>query len=160
MAPRGGGPVQLILGLDNGQLFPDLASVETGSEYNLAMYKTRIKGGMIYGGFVAPGQWSCLVSATYGSALVMIFLVALFLSLPAPVDAFLGYDCANGTNPVEAYSLLEPAHCTMTGEDHRFERLIQAEIVQQKRERSINVFRFLSVLWALQRSGSNQVPQV
>jgi hypothetical protein len=105
------------------------------------MYKSRIKGGVIYGGSVAPGQWSRLLSATYGSALVMIFVMALFLSLPAPVDAFLAYDCANGTNPVEAYSLLEPARCVMTGEDHRYERLIQVEIIQQKKERTINVFR-------------------
>jgi ABC-type Na+ transport system ATPase subunit NatA len=47
----------------------------------------------------------------------------------------------NGTNVVEAYSLLEPAQCSVSGFEHRYERAVHVEIVQQKRERTVNVFR-------------------
>jgi hypothetical protein len=67
--------------------------------------------------------------------------IVMSLCLVAPVAAFLAYDCSNNTNVVEAYNLLEPAPCHITGTDHRYERVVQAEIVQQNRERTIPVFR-------------------
>jgi hypothetical protein len=42
---------------------------------------------------------------------------------------------------VEAYSLLAPEECHVTGGEHKVERIVQAEVVQIKRERTINVFR-------------------
>jgi hypothetical protein len=45
------------------------------------------------------------------------------------------------TNVVEVYNHLEPAPCHISGVGHRYERVVQAEIVQQKRERTIPVFR-------------------
>jgi hypothetical protein len=60
--------------------------------------------------------------------------------LVTPAVAFLAFDCSNNTNMVEAYNLLEPAPYHVSGSDHRYERIVQAEIVQQKRERTIPVF--------------------
>jgi hypothetical protein len=69
----------------------------------------------------------------------MAMMIGLYLM--APAAAFLASDCSNNTNVVEAYNLLEPAPCHISGTDHRYERVVQAEIVQQKRERTIPVFR-------------------
>jgi hypothetical protein len=71
--------------------------------------------------------------------LMMVMMIGLCLM--APAAAFLAYDCSNNTNMVEAYNLLEPAPCHISGTDHRYERVVQVEIVQQKRERTIPVFR-------------------
>jgi hypothetical protein len=46
----------------------------------------------------------------------------------------------NGSNIVEAYSLLEPAQCSVSGFEHRYERVVNVEIVQQKRERTVSIF--------------------
>jgi hypothetical protein len=53
----------------------------------------------------------------------------------------MAYDCSNASNVVEAYSLLEPAPCHASGFKHRYERSVQAEIIQQKRERTVTIFR-------------------
>ncbi len=49
------------------------------------------------------------------------------------VMGFVAYDCANSTNRVDAYSLLEPAACPTHGDHHEVERTIFGEIVQMKR---------------------------
>jgi hypothetical protein len=67
--------------------------------------------------------------------------IVMSLCLVAPAAAFLAYDCSNNTNVMEAYNLLEPAPCHISGREHCYERVVQAEIVQQKRERTIPVFR-------------------
>jgi hypothetical protein len=72
---------------------------------------------------------------------VTMTAIVMSLCLVAPVAAFLAYDCSNNMNVVEACNLLEPAPCHIMGTDHRYERVVQAEIVQQKRERTIPVFR-------------------
>jgi hypothetical protein len=79
-------------------------------------------------------KW-CALPATMMSAMVMS------LCLMALAAAFLAYDCSNNTNVVEAYNLLEPAPCHISVMDHRYERVVQAEIVHRKRERTIPVFR-------------------
>jgi hypothetical protein len=58
-----------------------------------------------------------------------------------PATGFVAYDCMNASNTVEAYSLLAPEECHVTGGEHKVERIVQAEVVQNKRERTINVFR-------------------
>ncbi len=54
---------------------------------------------------------------------------------------FVAYDCANGTNRVDAYSLLEPAACPTREDHHEVERTIFGEIVQMKKDRTVPVFR-------------------
>jgi hypothetical protein len=71
---------------------------------------------------------------------VTMTAIVMSLCLGAPAAAFLANDCSNNTNVVEAYNLLEPAPCHISM-DHRYKRVVQAEIVQQKRERTIPVFR-------------------
>ncbi len=55
------------------------------------------------------------------------------------VMGFVAYDCANSTNRVDAYSLLEPAACPTTEQHHKVERIIFSEIVQMKKDRSMPV---------------------
>jgi hypothetical protein len=56
-------------------------------------------------------KW-CALPVTIMSAMVMS------LCLMAPAAAFLAYDCSNNSNVVEAYNLLEPAPCHISGLDH------------------------------------------
>jgi hypothetical protein len=53
---------------------------------------------------------------------------------------FVAYDCANGTNRMDAYSLLEAAACPTTEDHHKVERTIFGEIVQMKKDRTLPVF--------------------
>ncbi len=57
------------------------------------------------------------------------------------VIGFVAYDCANGTNRVNAYSLLEPAACPTREDHHEVEHTIFGEIVQMKKDRTVPVFR-------------------
>jgi hypothetical protein len=57
------------------------------------------------------------------------------------VTSFVAYDCANCTNRVDAYSLLEPAACPTTKHHHEVERTIFGETVQMKRDHTMPVFR-------------------
>jgi hypothetical protein len=62
--------------------------------------------------------------------------------IATPVKAFMAYDCSNASNVVEAYSLLEPAPYHASGFEHRYEQYVQAEIIQQNRERTVTIFRY------------------
>jgi hypothetical protein len=55
------------------------------------------------------------------------------------VTGFVAYDCSNGTNRVDAYSLLEPAACPAHEDHHEVERTIFGEIVQMKNEWTVPV---------------------
>jgi hypothetical protein len=57
------------------------------------------------------------------------------------VQGFVAKDCANSTNRVDVYSLLEPAACPTTQRHHKVERTIFAEIIQMKQDRMVPVFR-------------------
>jgi hypothetical protein len=57
------------------------------------------------------------------------------------VMGFVANDCANGTNRVDSYSLMEPAACPTTEDHHEVERTIFREIVQMKKDRTVRVFR-------------------
>jgi hypothetical protein len=57
------------------------------------------------------------------------------------VMGFVAYDCANGTNRVDAYSLLGPAACPTTEDHHKVERTIFGEIVKMKKDRTVPVCR-------------------
>jgi hypothetical protein len=72
---------------------------------------------------------------------MMMMSVMACVMIATPVTAFMAYDCSNSSNIVEAYSLLEPAPFHASGFEHRFERIISAKIIQQKRERTVPIFR-------------------
>jgi hypothetical protein len=72
---------------------------------------------------------------------MMMMSVMTCVMIATPVTAFMAYDCSNSSNIVEAYSLLEPAPCHASGFEHRFERIKSAEIIQQKKERTVPIFR-------------------
>jgi hypothetical protein len=57
------------------------------------------------------------------------------------VTGFVAYDCANATNRVDAYFLLEPAACHTTEDHYEVERTIYDEIIQMKRDRIVPVYR-------------------
>jgi hypothetical protein len=61
------------------------------------------------------------------------------------IMGFVAYDCANGTNRVDAYSLLEPAACPTNEDHHEVERTIFGEIVQMKKDRTVPVFRCMVI---------------
>ena len=62
---------------------------------------------------------------------------------PEIASGFTAYDCANATNRVDVYSLLEPAACPTTTSHHSVERTIFGEIVHIKTERRVPVYRCL-----------------
>jgi hypothetical protein len=68
---------------------------------------------------------------------------------------FAAYDCANTTNRVNAYSLLEPAACPTTKDHHEVERTIFGEIVQMKRDQTVPVLRCTVIEYALSHCGFN-----
>jgi hypothetical protein len=81
------------------------------------------------------------IMSGYPFMTMMMMSVTACVMIATPVTAFMDYDCSNSSNIVEAYSLLEPAPCHASGFEHRFERIISAEIIQQKRERTVPIFR-------------------
>ncbi len=80
-----------------------------------------------------PGGWLLA-----GLAMVAMLCLARQDRL---VMGFVAYDCANGTNRVDAYSLLEPATCPTHDVHHEVERTIFVETVRMKKDRTVPVFR-------------------
>jgi hypothetical protein len=142
-ARRGGGAVELDLGADNIQYFPCRVGSKNNKDMSLVLYESRLQGGLVYGGSVSSG-WKSKVSMSRNMPMVMSVLglmMALLFCFAAPAQAFVAYDCVNGSNVVEAYSLLEPAQCSVSGFEHRYERFVNVKIVQQKRERTVSIFQ-------------------
>jgi hypothetical protein len=69
-----------------------------------------------------------------------LVLMLLCLSGQA-VEAFTAYDCSNGSNIVESYSLLEPDACANMGKEGEVETTVYGEIVQIKQDRMSSIFR-------------------
>jgi hypothetical protein len=135
--------VKLVLGADNIQYFPCRVGAKSNKDMNMVIFESRLQGGLVYGGSVSS-KWRSYVNMSRKVPLVMSLLglmVAVLFCLAAPAQAFVAHDCVNGSNVVEAYSLLEPAQCSVSWFEHRYERVVNVEIVQQKRERTISVFR-------------------
>ena len=152
--------VDIIIGLDNASTMPTLKAMKGG----LRLYDTRIgkKQGLLVGGCVDPedeemrkplieaqrkedkrpgskrqglfGPWGKLLPTW------IILLLSLFTIGYNPAHSFVAFDCQNATNVVQAFSLLEPDHCAASNQDARYERIIQGEIVQLKRTRTVPVF--------------------
>jgi hypothetical protein len=72
---------------------------------------------------------------THSSLFSLGMIMITVFSILAPTSGFVAYDCMNSSNTEEAYSLLAPEECHVTGGEHKVERLVQAEVVQIKRER-------------------------
>jgi hypothetical protein len=53
----------------------------------------------------------------------------------------LAYDCANSTNRVNVYSLLEPVACPSPTPHHAMDRMSFGEIVQIKSKRRVPVYQ-------------------
>jgi hypothetical protein len=151
--PRQEGPVQLILGEDNRHLFPLPIVSSMDRIFSLQLWRSRLTGGLLYHGALAGGWKSrrglsarssgvlAKIMRGYPFTMTVMMAVMACAMIATPVTGFMAYDCNNASNVVEAYSLLEPAPCHASGFEHRYERIISAEIIQQKRERTIPVFR-------------------
>jgi hypothetical protein len=103
--------VELVLGADNIQYFPCRVGSKNNKDMNLVLFESRLQGGLVNGGSVSS-QWKSKVSMSRKVPLVMSLLglmMAMLFCFAAPAQAFVAYDCVNGSNVVEAYSLLEPA---------------------------------------------------
>jgi hypothetical protein len=150
-APRQEGAVQLILGEDNRHLFPVPIASSRDRVFSLQLWKSRLTGGLLYHRALGGGGKSrrglsarsngMLAKIMCGFPTITMLAVMACVMITTPVTAFMAYDCSNASNVVEAYSLLEPAPCHTSGFEHRFERYVQAEIIQQKRERTVTIFR-------------------
>jgi hypothetical protein len=152
-APRQEGAVQLILGEDNRHLFPLPIVSSRDRIFSLQLWRSRLTGGLLYHGALAGGWKSrrglsarstgllAKVMKGYPFTMTVMMAVMACTMIATPVSGFMAYDCNNASNVVEAYSLLEPAPCHASGFEHRYERIISAEIIQQKRERTVPVFR-------------------
>jgi hypothetical protein len=131
------------LGADNIQYFPCRVGSKNSKDMNLVLFECRLQGGLVHGGSVSS-DWKSKMSVSRKLPVMMSLLslmMALLFCFVSPAQAFVAYDCVNGSNVVEAYSLLEPAQCSVSGFEHRYERIVNVEIVQQKRERTVSVFR-------------------
>jgi hypothetical protein len=131
------------LGADNIQYFPCRVGSKNNKDMNLVLFESMLQGGLVYGGSVSS-QWKSKVNMSRKVPVVMSLLgliMAMLFCFAAPAQAFVAYDCVNGSNIVEAYSLLEPAQCSVSGFEHRYERVVNVKIVQQKKERTVSIFR-------------------
>jgi len=89
----------------------------------------------------APGSGANKQMAGAKKKLLLATLTVMCMMIP-PLDAFTAYDCSyNQSVVLEAYSLLEPAPCGADGYESRFERTVSAEIIQQRRETVVPIFR-------------------
>jgi len=79
---------------------------------------------------LAMGVWTAITA----------MLAVAGLQYPEIASGFTAYDCANTTNSVDVYSLLEPAACPTTTSHHSVERTIFGKIVQIKTERRVPVY--------------------
>jgi hypothetical protein len=74
------------------------------------------------------------------SLLPLSMLLMTGFNVLAPASGFVAYDCMNASNTVEAYSLLTPEECHVTGGEHKVEGIVQAEKVQIRRERELLMY--------------------
>jgi hypothetical protein len=84
-----------------------------------------------------PGGW-------LRAGLAMVAMLCL-VGQGRLVMGFVAYDCANSTNRMDAYSLLEPAACPTHGDHHEVERTIFGEIVQMKKDRTVPIFKCMVI---------------
>jgi len=143
-----GGRIDLIVGMDNCHLFPR----EIRRNRGMILYETFQGTKIIAGLFKKERKNKSEEEAEprqpekrgrggmKPGGLLPLMLSIMMVSIPA-VDAFVAYNCANGSNPVIPYSLLEPELCALTGVDLKFERTLNGEIIQMRRERIITVQR-------------------
>jgi len=146
-----GGRIDLIVGMDNCHLFPR----EIRRSRGMILYETFQGTKIIAGLYTLPkterknkseeeaepkGPEKRGRGGIKPGGLFPMMLSLMMLSIPA-ADAFVAYNCANGSNPVIPYSLLEPEPCALTGVDLKFERTLNGEIIQMRRERIISVQR-------------------
>jgi hypothetical protein len=116
-AKRGGGAVELVLGADNIQYFPCRDGSKNNSDMSIVLFKSKLEGGLVFGSSMSTG-WKSMMSMSRRTPKMFSLLslmVALVFCFAAPAQAFIAYDCVNGSNVVEAYSLLEPAQCSVSG---------------------------------------------
>ena len=71
----------------------------------------------------------------------MVIMLMVSIMNPGTTEGFKAYDCANTSNRVDVYSLLQPAECPTATPVHAVERTIFGEIVQIKGERTVPIFR-------------------
>jgi hypothetical protein len=121
--------------------------------FSLQLWRSRLTGGLLYHGALAGGWKSrrglsarssgvlAKIMRGYPFTMTVMMAVMACAMIATPVTGFMAYDCSNASNVVEAYSLLEPAPCHASGFEHRYQRIISAEIIQQIRERTVPVFR-------------------
>jgi hypothetical protein len=147
-AARDGGAIDIMVGQDNSHLFPQALGTSSKADCNLQLFCPVLGKGLMYAGsaggalknVAAPIKTKYKV-ITRGSLFSLGMILLTGFCILSPTSGFVAYDCMNSSNTVEAYSLLAPEECHITGGEHKVEHLIQAEIVQIKRERTINVFR-------------------
>jgi hypothetical protein len=141
-AARNGGAIDIMVGQDNSHLFPQALGATKMTGYNLQLFRAVLGKGLMYAGSTGPG-WSGAMRKTvaHGSLLSFGMLLLTGLCVLTPASGFVAFDCMNASNVVEASSLLAPEECHLTGGEHKVERIVQAEVVQIKRERTVSVFR-------------------
>jgi hypothetical protein len=102
------------------QYFPCRVGSKNNKDMNLVLFESRLQGGLVYGGSVSS-QWKSKVSVSRKVPLVMsVLMMALLFCFAAPAQAYVAYDCGNGSNIVEAYSLVLPTLRYFTIETLRF----------------------------------------
>jgi hypothetical protein len=71
----------------------------------------------------------------------MAVLAILGMVCPWEVGSLVAYNCANATNQVDVYSLLEPVACPSATPHNAMESIIFGEIMQIKSEYRVPVCR-------------------
>jgi hypothetical protein len=148
LADRRGGAIDILMGRDNSHFFPQDLDSPQGTDSGMRLFRAVLDKGVMYAGSVksvpknvAPPVSMKSKMLAKSSLLSLSMLLMTGFNVLAPASGFVAYDCMNASNTVEAYSLLAPEECHMTGGEHKVKRIVQAEVVQIKRERTINVFR-------------------
>jgi hypothetical protein len=142
LATRTGGAMDIMMGQDNSHLFPRALGAPKTPGLNLQLFRAILGNGLMYAGSTGPGWNGSKQKVVARRSLLTFGLILLSgLCVLSPADGFIAYDCTNASNIVEAYSLLEPEECHATGGEHKVERVVQGEVLQIKKERTISIFR-------------------
>jgi hypothetical protein len=133
LADRDRGAIDILVGRDNSHLFPQALGSPQKTDCNLRLFRAVLGKGVMYAGSaksvvkkVAPPINAKCKIMTNSSIFSLGMLMITGFNILAPASGFVAYDCMNASNTVEAYSLLAPEECHVTGGEHKVERLVQA----------------------------------
>jgi hypothetical protein len=128
LADRNGGEIDILVGRDNSHFFPQDLDPLQDTDSGMRLFRAVLGKGVMYAGSVrsVPGKTASPASMKSNSfnkksLLSLSLLLMTGFNVLTPASGFVAYDCMNASNTVEAYYLLAPEECHVTGGEHKVE---------------------------------------